>query len=124
MSALGPALTSEMTARRLSVTNGTVTWWSTAAGSRFQRARTCKYLALGLATTPGTAVAAHRTVRGVLVSLFGDAGSGPRILYGGSVKPSNAAELLASEGVDGVLVGGASLDGPSFRDILACANRS
>ena len=39
------------------------------------------------------------------------------ILYGGSVKPSNVAELLAASDVDGVLVGGASLDAPSFAAI-------
>lgn len=77
----------------------------------------------GRTATPETAVAAHRTVRDVLTRLFGSAGSGPRILYGGSVKPSNAAELLGSEGVGGVLVGGASLEGPSFRAIIECAAR-
>ena len=72
----------------------------------------------GKTATPETAVLAHRTVRSVLVSQFGAAGSALRILYGGSVKPSNAAELMSSEGVDGVLVGGASLEGASFRAIL------
>ena len=43
------------------------------------------------------------------------------ILYGGSVKPGNAAELLGSERVDGVLVGGASLDPASFAQIVAAA---
>lgn len=61
---------------------------------------------------------AHAVVRRVLVGKFGEAGRSPRILYGGSVKPSNAAELMSSEGVDGVLVGGASLEAPSFRAIL------
>lgn len=72
----------------------------------------------GRTATAETATLAHRTVRSVLTGRFGGAGRGPRILYGGSVKPSNAAELMASEGVDGVLVGGASLEGPSFRAIL------
>lgn len=72
----------------------------------------------GRTASAATAVAAHRTVRGVLRSQFGAAGGVPRILYGGSVKPSNAAELMASEGVDGVLVGGASLEAASFRAIV------
>ena len=78
----------------------------------------------GRTATAETATLAHRVVRDVLLSTFGDAGHGPRILYGGSVKPSNAAELMNSEGVDGVLVGGASLEGPSFRAILLGAVRS
>ena len=75
----------------------------------------------GRTATAGEAVEAHAVVREVLVGKFGEAGRSPRILYGGSVKPSNAAELMGSEGVDGVLVGGASLDGPSFRAILEAA---
>ncbi|MCE9637168.1 MAG: triose-phosphate isomerase [Planctomycetes bacterium] len=78
----------------------------------------------GRTATAAMATSAHRVVRDVLVSKFGEAGLGPRILYGGSVKPSNAAELMNSEGVDGVLVGGASLEGPSFRAILLGAVRS
>ncbi|MCG3134459.1 MAG: Triosephosphate isomerase [Planctomycetes bacterium] len=72
----------------------------------------------GRTATPETAVAAHRTIRAALVRTFGDAGAFPRILYGGSVKPSNAEELMRSEGVQGVLVGGASLDAASFRAII------
>jgi len=41
-----------------------------------------------------------------------------RILYGGSVKPDNAAELMAQEDVDGLLVGGASLNADDFLDII------
>jgi triosephosphate isomerase len=44
-----------------------------------------------------------------------------RVLYGGSVKPDNAAELLALPDVDGALVGGASLDAESFATIVAAA---
>ena len=44
-----------------------------------------------------------------------------RIQYGGSVKPENAAELLAQENIDGALVGGASLDAASFLGIVAAA---
>ena len=49
---------------------------------------------------------------------FGDAGKGMRILYGGSVKPANAAELMAVENVNGALVGGASLKAEDFLGIL------
>jgi triosephosphate isomerase (TIM) len=51
------------------------------------------------------------------------AGASVRILYGGSVKPDNAAELLGLPDVDGALVGGASLDAPSFAEIVAAAAR-
>lgn len=78
----------------------------------------------GETATPEDAAEAHAIVRDAL----GDAGSGP-VLYGGSVKPANAAELLSVPGVDGVLVGGASLDPREFADIvdaaagLPCADR-
>ena len=45
-----------------------------------------------------------------------------RILYGGGVKPANAAELLSQEDIDGALVGGASLEPQSFYEIVAAAN--
>ena len=51
----------------------------------------------------------HAAIRGWLKELYGEAGAGVRILYGGSVKPSNAKELLGLANVDGALVGGASL---------------
>ncbi len=61
-------------------------------------------------------------------ALVGDrdaqAAAGVRILYGGSVKPENAAELLALADVDGALVGGASLQAESFAQIVAAASRS
>ncbi len=44
-------------------------------------------------------------------------GEDARVLYGGSVKPDNATELLSSSGIDGLLVGGASLDPESFHKI-------
>lgn len=75
----------------------------------------------GKTATPDIAAAAHVFLRGQMVEKFGDAGRGPRILYGGSVKPGNAAELLAADEVRGVLVGGASLDGASFRGIIQAA---
>ena len=64
----------------------------------------------GLTATPADVAEAHAHIRGLLIELFGEAtGKGIRILYGGSVKPANAAELMAVENVDGALVGGASL---------------
>jgi triosephosphate isomerase len=61
----------------------------------------------------------HRAIRGHLVTRFGAAGQGARILYGGSVNPKNAPELLAVENVDGALVGGASLKAMDFLAIAA-----
>jgi triosephosphate isomerase len=58
---------------------------------------------------------AHGHIRALLVELFGRAaGAAVRILYGGSVKPGNAAELLSVPDVDGALVGGASLQAEDF----------
>jgi triosephosphate isomerase (TIM) len=56
----------------------------------------------------------HGFIREQLSLRFGEAGQGVRILYGGSVKPSNAKQLLAVDNVDGALVGGASLDAGEF----------
>ena len=75
----------------------------------------------GRTATPQTASETHASLRGLLVGKFGEAGRGPRILYGGSVKAGNAAELLAAAGVDGLLVGGASLDAAQFRLIIESA---
>ena len=68
----------------------------------------------GLTPTAGDVGDMHRFIRGRLGSRYGQAGQGIRILYGGSVKPANAKELLAIDNVDGVLVGGASLDPDEF----------
>lgn len=63
----------------------------------------------------------HAFIREELVRQFGDAGHGIRILYGGSVKASNAAELLAVPNVGGALVGGASLKADEFLAIARAA---
>lgn len=63
----------------------------------------------------------HRALRDRLVERFGAAGEGLRILYGGSVKPSNALEIFAAPDVDGALVGGASLKQADFIPIVAAA---
>ena len=69
----------------------------------------------GRTATPGDVAEAHAHIRALLAELLGEAAAGAlRILYGGSVKPDNAAELLAVAGVDGALVGGASLDAGHF----------
>jgi triosephosphate isomerase (TIM) len=63
----------------------------------------------------------HAAVRGRLVERYGRKGEGMRILYGGSVKPSNAGEIFAVPDVDGALVGGASLKAADFMPIVAAA---
>jgi len=61
----------------------------------------------------------HGFIRERLVARFGEAGDEIRILYGGSVKPSNASELLRVANVDGALVGGASLKADDFLGIAS-----
>lgn len=64
----------------------------------------------------------HAAIRSRLSELIGaGAAATTRILYGGSVKPGNAAETLAAAGVDGALIGGASLKAADFLEILKCA---
>ena len=65
--------------------------------------------------------AMHEALRAWLVASFGDAGAAVRILYGGSVKASNAAEIFAIRDVDGALVGGASLTAADFLPIVDAA---
>ena len=65
----------------------------------------------------------HAAIRDALAMRFGEAGRGFRILYGGSVKPSNAAEILHIPGVDGALVGGASLKADDFLAIVGAYDR-
>lgn len=68
----------------------------------------------GLTPTVQDVAKAHRHIRGELARLLGDESAKVRILYGGSVKPSNAVEILGIENVDGALVGGASLKAADF----------
>ena len=68
----------------------------------------------GKTATPEQARDAHAFIKGLL-----DA----PVLYGGSVKPENAAEMLAQEGIDGALIGGASLDVESFTAICRAATK-
>jgi triosephosphate isomerase len=75
--------------------------------------------AIGTGLTPTAADVAevHGFIRKQLTRRFGESGEETRILYGGSVKPSNAAELLHVANVDGALVGGASLKAEDFLGI-------
>lgn len=66
----------------------------------------------------------HAALRRCLVSAYGEAGEKVRILYGGSVKASNAAEIFAVPDVDGALVGGASLKAADFLPIVEAAAAS
>ena len=77
--------------------------------------------AIGTGMTPTVADVAdvHVCIREKLVGRFGPVGQGVRILYGGSVKPGNAAELMAVQNVDGALIGGASLKAADFMGIAS-----
>ena len=73
----------------------------------------------GLSATPQQANESHTIIRDELRSLFGDApADAMRILYGGSVRPENSATLLAQRDIDGLLIGGASLDPKSLATIV------
>jgi triosephosphate isomerase len=72
----------------------------------------------GLTPTAAQVGEVHAALRKALVRRFGDEGAKMRILYGGSVKPANAAELMAVPHVNGALVGGASLKAQDFYGIL------
>ncbi len=77
--------------------------------------------AIGTGRTPTVQEVAdvHAAIRNALIARFSDAGETIRILYGGSVKPSNAVELMAVANVNGALVGGASLKASDFLAIAA-----
>ncbi len=73
----------------------------------------------GLTPTPADVAEVHGFIRDRLKARFGGEGARVRILYGGSVKPSNAAELMSVADVNGALVGGASLKADDFLGIAA-----
>ena len=74
----------------------------------------------GRNATPAQAGEAHAHIRARLRQWFGaDAAERCHVIYGGSVKPDNTREILAEDDIDGVLVGGASLDVDKFADIVA-----
>jgi triosephosphate isomerase len=72
----------------------------------------------GRNATPDDANTTISTIRAAIREQVGDVADGMRILYGGSVKPGNAAELMAQPEIDGALVGGASLDPDDFARII------
>jgi triosephosphate isomerase len=76
----------------------------------------------GKNATADQAQEVHAFIRGLLTKIFGDQPAGRiRILYGGSMKPANAAELLAQKDIDGGLIGGASLEVRSFVELINAA---
>jgi triosephosphate isomerase len=79
--------------------------------------------AIGTGRTPTVEdiAAMHAAIRAKLGEIYGEAGAAVRILYGGSVKPENAGEILAVPDVGGALVGGASLTAESFLGIIVAA---
>ena len=78
----------------------------------------------GQAATPADAQAACAWIRGVVASVAGEEpATRIRIQYGGSVKADNTEELMACPDVDGLLVGGASLDAAGFTEIVRAASR-
>jgi len=81
--------------------------------------------AIGTGKTPQMTDIAemHETIRAILAKRFPEQGAEMRILYGGSVKPDNAADILAVPNVDGALVGGASLKAADFLAIIRAAPR-
>jgi triosephosphate isomerase len=76
----------------------------------------------GRNATPAQAEEVHRFIRGRIGTRGAQVAAAIRILYGGSVKPDNIADLLAQEDVDGGLVGGASLSAPTFVQIVQAAH--
>jgi triosephosphate isomerase len=82
--------------------------------------------AIGTGRTPTLAEIAevHDHIRACLTKRFGKEGQATRILYGGSMKPSNAAEILAIDNVGGGLIGGASLKASDFSAIFTASSRN
>ncbi len=78
----------------------------------------------GLTPTPDEIADVHAALRAYLSNRFGEDGAEMRLLYGGSVKASNAAEIFALDNVDGALVGGASLKAADFSPIVTALENS
>lgn len=72
----------------------------------------------GKTASPEQAQEVHEFIRKVYSEMYGSIAEGTRILYGGSVKPDNVAELMKKEDIDGGLVGGASLEASSFEKLV------
>ena len=98
-----------------------------AAVQRLHKAPVVAYepiwaIGTGLPAEPSDAGTVQQAIANELTSLFGKKGDG-RVLYGGSVKPENTPEFMSEQGIDGLLVGGASLTAESFMDICRNAGR-
>ena len=78
----------------------------------------------GKTASPEQAQAMHHFIRERLAQTLGATGRDVELLYGGSVKPDNAAELFAQPDIDGGLIGGASLDAKSFAAIVDAASKA
>jgi triosephosphate isomerase len=77
----------------------------------------------GMTATPEQAQQVHAFIRARLAAGSQAVADGMRILYGGSMNPKNAAELVAQPDIDGGLIGGASLKAPDFLAVCSAANR-
>ena len=77
----------------------------------------------GRTAAPEDAQAVHAVLRARLRERFGNVGASVKLLYGGSVKPGNAADLFSQPDLDGGLIGGASLDAAAFAAIVAAARK-
>jgi triosephosphate isomerase len=77
----------------------------------------------GLTASPEQAQSVHAFIRGQLAKLDSEVAAKCRILYGGSMKPENAAELMAQPDIDGGLIGGASLKSQDFLAICKAATK-
>lgn len=94
---------------------------ATQAGSLVVAYEPVWAIGTGRTASPGDAEEMHRAARAYLVSRVGEVGDRIPLLYGGSVKPENAAALLSASEVNGLLVGGASLDPNGFARICTAS---
>ena len=121
---LGETLEERQSGRTEEVVHRQLSEGLTHAGEQDMRRVTLAYepvwaIGTGHTASPEQAGEVHSYLRGLLEGLHGEAvAEATRIQYGGSVKPSNAAELMAVPDVDGALVGGAALDAESFLAIV------
>lgn len=121
---VGESLEERKSGRALAVVTGQVRGSLPAelAGHAFAVAyEPCWAIGTGLTPTTAEIEEMHRAVRATLVEMFGATAEDVPILYGGSVKPSNAAEILHAAEVGGALVGGASLKAKDFLAIVQAA---
>lgn len=124
---VGEKLDERKSGRTLAVVSGQVRAGLAGVGAEAAPRLTLAYepvwaIGTGLTATPEQAQEVHADIRALLADILGHAAAdGIRLQYGGSVKPSNARELLEQPDIDGALVGGASLQAASFIDIVRAA---